>query len=231
MKDQNNTLTPRFFVFIALGLGVLLSVFSIASGNNPIVSPDLKTYSEKLIQNQVPGDQLAEWLIEGKRDFLVVGFRSQSACKDQRKVTKVLKCYDVIKLESSQWIRKQFKNLRMPMIVYGNETEDGIQAASLLAYHGYKTRVLNGGFNQFEKEFLQPEFADIDTVDATDAQIKQLAVYRYFTGDDPIVKTPGQKWTIVMADSDNEEEEEGGEEGDEDYDDNEEEEEEEEEGC
>jgi len=243
MKEQQKTSPPRFFLYIALGIGIVLSAFSIASGNNPIIQPDLSTYTDKLIQNQVPADQLSEWIIDGKQDFRVAGFRSKSECKEQKKVTKVLKCHNAEKLESPYWIRKQFKNLNMPLIVYGNNSEDGVQAASILAYHGYNARVLKGGFNDFEKRFLQPEFGEIDTVDANDDQLKKLSVYRYFTGDDQMVKTPGQKWVVAMADSDTEEEEEGEEEGEdedddededdeeEDDDDDEEEEEEEEEGC
>ncbi|MCP4754977.1 MAG: hypothetical protein GY866_29215 [Proteobacteria bacterium] len=226
MNDQQNVSIPRFFVIIALGLGILMSAFGIVSGNNPIVEPDLDQYSEDLIQNQVSGEELAKWVIKGNRNFLVAGFRTKAECKEQKKVSNVFKCHDVDKLSDNRWVRKHFKNLDLPLIVYGTGSEDGLKAAALLAHLGYSARLLEGGFNGFENNILPSEIADIDPADADEQQLNQLAVYRYFTGNDPHVKRPGQKWAMAGSDAEDEEVEEDVSEEDE-----EEDEEEEEEGC
>ncbi len=235
MKAQQKPTIPRFFIVTALGLGLLLSVFGMTNGNKPILEPDFTKYSADLLQNQITGEKLAEWIIQGKQDFVIAGFRTHTECKEQMETTPVFKCYDVENLQDTRWIRKRFKNFNMPMIVYGSQSEDGLQAAAFLAHLGYKVRHLAGGFEGFEDRFLQPAAADGDLAETDEVQRRQLAFYRYFTGDDPLVKQPGQKWTMAMVDVEGdeiEEEEEGEEEGEsEDEDEEEEEEEEEEEGC
>jgi hypothetical protein len=239
MKDQKKASIPFFFIIGAMGLGIMLSLFGIASGDNPIIKPDLKAYSESLQQNQVSGEQLVEWVVQGKRDFIVAGFGTANECNQQKKITKEFKCYDVQNLDDARWIRKRFKNFSMPLIIYGNSSDEGLQAAARLAHYGYNTRVLEGGFADFNSQYLQPDYAGMDIYELDEEQLQQLSIYRYFTGDDPLVKTPGQKWVIAMADTSGdmlEEEEEGYEEGgeDEEFEDDEEfeeEEEEEEEGC
>lgn len=204
MKNQQKVPIPRVFIFVALGLGILLFVFGIIGGNNPIIHPDLTIYAETLLQNQVSGKQLAEWTIKGKQNFVVAGFRTKAECEEQQKITSVFSCYDIKKLEDSRWIRNQFENINMPLIVYGNQSEDGLRAAALLTHLKYNVRLLEGGFNAFEKRFLQQESATINVDETNETQIQRLAVYRYFTGNDPMVKLPGQKLSVSKTDSENE---------------------------
>ncbi len=216
MKDQNKIRIPKFFLAGAMGLGIILFLFGIAAGNNPIVTPDLESYNESLRRNPVSVEQLVEWKLQGKRDFRVVGFRSAAECKEQRKLTDEFKCYDAEDLNDASRIRRRFKNLSMPLVVFGNDTAESLSAAARLTHYGYKARILDGGFAEFESRYLQSDFIDMDIYELDEDQMQQLSVYRYLTGSDPLLKIPGQSWAVAMADASGdmvEEEVEGYEEG------------------
>ncbi len=125
----------------------------------------------------------------------------------------------------------------MPLIVYGSETSDGLETAARLMHFGYNVRFLEGGFNNFADQILNPDLKTIDMAEADYQQLEQLALFRFFSGDDPMLKQKGQKWEMASADITTEEEEEGVELGESEEEDEEEEEEdededeEEEEGC
>jgi len=226
MQPEKNNKMPRFFIIISAALGLLLAAFSIASGSNPLIQPDWASIQQQLKTNPVSSEQLAGWMVEGKRDFRVAGFRSTDECKDQKKMSTTFKCYDSQKIKDSFWVRKTFKNMNMPLIVFGNQTEDSLSAAAQLKHLGYDVRYLEEGFNGFSSRFLNPN----QEIAQNDSSI------RYITGNDPLVKVKGQQWMMAKADNMMEEEAEGvelGEDDEEEEDDyeDEDEDEEEEEGC
>ncbi len=220
MQTKNDTSIPRLFIIISVVFGLLLAAFGIASGSNPLVQPDMATYKKQLQQNPVKAEQLADWMVEGKRDFRVAGFRSVEECKRQKQVTRKFKCYDN-NINDRRWVRKTFKNINMPLVIYGGDTAEGLAAAAQLKHLGYDVQYLEEGFNGFSSQFLNKEMNG----DETDA------ISRFFAGNDPLIKKKGQKWVVASADDMIEEEEEGVELGDEEEEEDEEEDEEEEEGC
>ncbi|NQU64639.1 MAG: hypothetical protein HQ517_10205 [SAR324 cluster bacterium] len=232
MKTEQNHAIPRIFIIVTVSIGLLLSAFSLASGNNPLIQPDLSTYQEQLQKNPVTADQLASWMVEGRRDFQLIGFLDKDKCAEQKKTTTLLNCYDVEKSTDLDWIRKKFRNIEMPIIVYGGQSQDGLVAAANLKHFGYTVRYLAGGFDRFANQHLNPDLKDIDLANADRRQLEKLSVLRFFTGDDPLVKKKGQKWMMASADGTAEIEEEEVELGeDQDEGEGEGEDEEEEEGC
>ncbi len=222
MQTENNNKMPRLFIIVSAAIGLLLAAFSIASGSNPLIQPDWASIQQQLKTNPVSSEQLAGWIVEGKRDFRVAGFRTVDECKDQKKMLTKFKCYDSQKIKDRFWVRKTFKNIKMPLIVFGNHTEDSLSAATQLKHMGYDVRYLEEGFNGFSNQFLNPD----QEVAENDSSI------RYLTGNDPLVKKKGQQWMMAKADNMMEEEDEEVELGeDEEDDEDEDEDEEEEEGC
>ncbi|MBU2643968.1 hypothetical protein KKI24_04620 [bacterium] len=219
MQTKANIAIPRMFIIVSVALGLLLAAFSIASGSNPLVQPDLTVYQQQLQRNPVTSEQLAGWMAEGKRDFEVAGFLDAQACTDQKKMIHLLKCYDRSNLGDVAWIRKTFDNLQMPVIVYGSQSDDGLEAAAQLRHYGYDVRYLDGGFNGFAANILNPGLSGDDQ--AVQPEIKAMAYF--LAGNDPLLKKKGQKWLLAGVKNIVEEEEEEVELG--------EDEEEEEEGC
>jgi hypothetical protein len=149
MKTEEKITIPRVFIIVTVAIGLLLSAFSIASGNNPLINPDLTVYQQQLQNDPVTAEQLANSMIEGKRNFLLAGFRDADDCSVQKKITKLLKCHNREKLNDTRWIRKTFKNINMPLIVYGSQTNDGLKSAAQLMHFGYDVSYLEGGFDGF----------------------------------------------------------------------------------
>lgn len=206
MKTKEDHSIPRFFVISIVALGLLLSAFSIASGNNPLLKRDTAVYKQNLQNSTVTVDQLANWMVEGKRDFILAGFREKDECTAQKKITPLFNCHDIQNLKDREWIRKTYRSIDMPIIVYGSQTADGLEAAAQLVYLGYNVRLLEGGFNHFADQILNPDLKDIDVADADSQELEKLAVLYFFTGDDPILKEKGQKRLMARADGSTEEE-------------------------
>ncbi|MFH2132953.1 MAG: rhodanese-like domain-containing protein [bacterium] len=204
MQTKANTAMPRMFIIVSVALGLLLAAFSIASGSNPLVQPDLTVYQQQLQSNPVTSEQLAGWMAEGKRDFEVAGFLDTEACADQKKMIRLLKCYDKANLGDAAWIRKTFDNLQMPIIVYGSQSDDGLEAAAQLRHYGYDVRYLDGGFNGFAAKILNPGLSGDDQ--GVQPEVKAMA--QFLAGNDPLLKRKGQKYLLAGAKNTVEEEEE-----------------------
>ena len=170
----------RFGITIgSLFLGALLAVFSFLSGNKPIIEADLRNSKEYVWENKIYVDDLADWLVKGKRDFLLIGFREQKDCILQREKTRFFSCYPIDQYKNIAWLRKKFPNLLFPMVVYGQNSEVSFDIAVQLRYYGFNYRMLDGGFNLFDKTYLQPA----RLIDRNNENlVKQAKLYEFFTG-------------------------------------------------
>ncbi len=167
-------------------LGTILLAFALISGNDTVVPPDLRASEEFVVNHKISNETLTKWILEGKRNFSLVGFRSESECLLQSGVTRHLKCYDIEKIDDLFWIRKQFPHLKMPMVVYGSNGRKSFYAAVRMRYYGYDARMLVDGFEGYFSEYLAPPIRpnrrEADQAADSDRKYgRRLAVYRYLT--------------------------------------------------
>lgn len=214
MNDKLTSI-PKTFVVTLVGLAVLVFAFAIVKGNQPIFSPDLSEYVADLEGELVTSEWLADSIIKGDSMYRAVSLRTETECAEQVEVTSFFQCLDQANLNDSYWVRKEFRSINEPLLIMGSDTEDGLNSAANLKYWGYNDiKVLAGGFNNFALSYLQPEFAEINVAEADRDELKQLAAFRYFTGNDPLVKRKGETWAMAMGnESYDEQEVEGSEEG------------------
>ncbi|MBT4527472.1 MAG: hypothetical protein HOC24_13050 [Deltaproteobacteria bacterium] len=170
----------RFAITVgSLLLGILLALLSFLSGNKPIIEADLRASKDYIWENKIYVDDLASWLVKGKRDFLLIGFRNQKDCILQQEKTRFFSCYPIENYKDISWLRKKYPNLLIPMVVYGQNTDESFDIAVQLRYYGYNTRMLEGGFNRFDSEYLQAS----KLIDKTNNNtIKRMRLYEFFTG-------------------------------------------------
>ena len=92
----------RFAITVgSLLLGILLALLSFLSGNKPIIEADLRASKDYIWENKIYVDDLASWLVKGKRDFLLIGFRNQKDCILQQEKTRFFSCYPIENYKTS----------------------------------------------------------------------------------------------------------------------------------
>lgn len=203
--EQKKVKIPKPFIFGSLVLALVVFVFAIANGNQPILSPDLDKVADELRDEMVSSEWLASSLLKGDAIFRTISLRSDSECVEQLRVTKAFDCFDKSMLDDAKKVRGEFRDVNEPLVIMGTDTDDGLRSAAGLKHWGYKDiKVLEGGFGDFELEYLMPEYADVDIAEADTDELQQLAIFRYFTGNDPLVKRKGETWAMAMGDSEEE---------------------------
>ena len=170
----------------SLFLGTVLLLFSLISGNNTVIPPDFRASEEYVNNHKISNATLTQWIVEGKRNFFLVGFRSESECLLQSGITRHFRCYDMDKINDLFWIRRQFPHLKAPMVVYGSDAQKSFQAAVRMHYYGYDARMLVNGFEGYYHEYLIPPIrknsGGTDQAAVSDPQTGYRSViYRYLT--------------------------------------------------
>jgi rhodanese-related sulfurtransferase len=130
-------------------------------------------------QDQVGADELADWIIKGKRDFVLLDIRPQSD-------------FTAAHIESAQSTPLTYlvepKTLsRLPkdrkLILYSNGNRKASQAAAMLRLAGFDAYSLLGGYEFWTQRLLRPTLP----ANAGDDEIlkyqKQQAVACYFSGN------------------------------------------------
>lgn len=180
---QDKMARSIFSTLVAV-FGVLLLIFGIALGNSNMSSPNLEKYKQPVWESRVNAGDLADWIIQGRRTFHLIAFRANEDVqyKGQIKTSNVL---DPKKLDDLSWLRSRFPDVTVPMIVYGEDNEESIMIASKMRYYGYNARMLEGGFNAFFDDYLQPiYFPQNASPEMRKKLLKAEARYRYFSGKD-----------------------------------------------
>lgn len=128
-------------------------------------------------EDRISPERLADWVIQDKRDFVVVDIRSSKDFDqghiDHAHHLPVSRLLDANGLTGIPSDRK--------IIVYSNGTENGAKASVLLRLLGREALVLQGGYNAWQRQILNP---DLETADEETLTIeKRRAMSCHFAGD------------------------------------------------
>ncbi len=176
----------RFAVSVIAILGAMLLGFTgMIFGNKPIVKPDLRDIRIQVWQDRVKNEDLIQWIIVGKRTFIITGFRTLEDIQKKGRI-KTSDCVEKKNLQDIKWLRSRFPNLQIPMIVYGENAQDSLEVATLLRYYGYDAKMLEGGYDKFVQDVLKPVKipAGVSPEKRKELELKQ-AYYKYFSNKDP----------------------------------------------
>jgi rhodanese-related sulfurtransferase len=128
--------------------------------------------------DRVTADELARWIIQDKRDFVLVDIRSaDDYAKGHIKDAINVSLPELVSPEKLKTLSKDRK-----VIVYSQGSETAAQATVLLRLAGLDANLLLGGYNFWAKRILDPavppSMADDEYPDAA----VQQAIACYFVG-------------------------------------------------
>ena len=168
----------------SLAIG-LVSVTLAACGNggqDPFANPGegFQQVARAVIhgQDHVTAEELADWLIKDRKDFVLVDIRPQSD-------------YETGHIESA--INLPLTYLVEPgalsdlpsdrlLVLYSNGTRKSAQAIVLLRLAGIEASTLLGGYNAWEERVLYPELTASTDDEVLEAR-KRQAIACYFAGN------------------------------------------------
>ena len=172
----------------ALGHSLIIGLVSVTlaacgrGGQDPVTEfgESFQQVTRAIIhgQDQVSVEELADWLIKDKQDFVLVDVRPQSA-------------YEAGHIESA--INLPLTYLAEPgvlrdlpsdrlVVLYSNGTRKAAQAIVLARLAGIDAATLLGGYNAWQDRVLHPELTATTDDEVLDAR-KRQAIACYFAGN------------------------------------------------
>lgn len=175
-----------------LPLWLLAGLLVTACGDNDRLSQQQVRSFQQVAQivarqdDRVPVDDLARWLIEGRKDFVLVDVRPAADYeKGHIEGAENLLVTELVtpdKLEGLPTDRK--------VIVYSQGSEVAGQAVVLLRLAGYDASLLLGGYNFWARHVLNPDISPTLADGEYPAVPEQQAIACYFIGGDKTAQAP-----------------------------------------
>ncbi|HSN52873.1 MAG TPA: rhodanese-like domain-containing protein [Woeseiaceae bacterium] len=130
-------------------------------------------------EDRVSVEQLAEWLIEERKDFVLIDVRSQ----DEYAKAKIRDAQNIplAELVASETIATLPGDRKV--VVYSNGSENAAKAVTMLRLAGLDAHLVTGGFNAWHERILNPDIP-ADELDGESPQVSAQRAYScYFVGD------------------------------------------------
>lgn len=166
-------------IVIALVLGVL--ILFLPAQDNSGYKFDPESLSKEIAQSsdQIDPGSLSEWLIEGRRDFMLVDIRSEKEFADG-----AIKGAENIPLDTLL-LRDTIESLPTEklIVLYSNGSSHAAQAWLVLKSAGFDSYTLEGGYNYWNKYIMNPEAPKPDAPDDEILRYRtRIAVKNHFGG-------------------------------------------------
>jgi len=160
---------------------VLLLAGLAACSNDPGNTATLVEVAQAAARqsDRVQVEQLAEWLIEDRQDFVLIDVRPASDFDSgQIGDARNLPIAELVTDASMASLPTDRK-----IVVYSNGSENGAKAATLLRIAGFNAHVLSGGYNAWHARILNPDIP-AEELDGESLQVSAQRAYAcYFVGD------------------------------------------------
>lgn len=154
-----------------------------ACGQPPEVGPGVTftdvAQSAARAEDRVSVEQLAEWLIEERKDFVLIDVRSQDEYL-QGKIHEAqnLPLAELVMSETIATLPTDRK-----VIVYSNGSENAAKASTMLRLAGIDAHLVTGGYNAWHQRILNPDIP-AEELDGESPQVSAQRAYScYFVGD------------------------------------------------
>jgi rhodanese-related sulfurtransferase len=129
--------------------------------------------------DRVSVEALASWIIEDRRDFILVDVRSDADFGKGR--IGEAKNIPVAQIVSTSTLADLPSDRKI--VIYSNGSENAAKAATLLRVAGFDAHVLTGGFNAWQKRILNPDIPAEEFDGESLQAIEQRAYACYFVGN------------------------------------------------
>ena len=171
-------------VWNSLMIGFALSMLAACGANNnqglEFQSKAFTPVTQSIVrkEDRITAEDLAHWIIEEKKNFLLVDIRSQDDF--ERGHIDTTRHIPIVELFTHQTLEQLPTDRKI--IVYSNGSEDAAKATAMLRLLGYSAYLLLGGYNHWSKHILNPELAKIPDEEILEME-KRRAIACYFTGN------------------------------------------------
>ena len=130
-------------------------------------------------EDRVSVEQLAEWLIEERQDFVLIDVRSQQEyAKGSIREARNVPLAELVADETIAGLPADRK-----VVVYSNGSENAAKAATLLRLAGLDAHLVTGGYNAWHERILNPDIP-AEELDGENPQVSAQRAYAcYFVGD------------------------------------------------
>jgi rhodanese-related sulfurtransferase len=130
-------------------------------------------------EDRVSVEQLAEWLIEERKDFVLIDVRSQ----DEYAQGKIHEAQNIplAEIASSETIATLPTDRKV--VVYSNGSENAAKASTMLRLAGLDAHMVTGGYNAWHQRILNPDIS-AEELDGESLKVSAQRAYAcYFVGD------------------------------------------------
>jgi rhodanese-related sulfurtransferase len=130
-------------------------------------------------EDRVSVEQLAEWLIEERKDFVLIDVRPQDEyAKASIPEARNIPLAELVASESIAGLPGDRK-----VVVYSNGSENAAKAATMLRLAGLDAHLVTGGYNAWHERVLNPDIP-AEELDGESPQVSAQRAYAcYFVGD------------------------------------------------
>jgi len=130
-------------------------------------------------EDRVSVEQLAEWLIEERKDFVLIDVRSQ----DDYAKGRIHEARNVPLVELVTGETLSSLPVDRKVVVYSNGSENAAKAATMLRLAGLDAHLVTGGYNAWHERILNPDIP-AEELDGENLQVSAQRAYAcYFVGD------------------------------------------------
>ena len=130
-------------------------------------------------EDRVSVEQLAEWLIEEREDFVLIDVRS----RDEYAKAKIHDAENIPLAELVAGETIAGLPVDRKLVVYSNGSENAAKAATMLRLAGLDAHLVTGGYNAWHERILNPDIP-AEELDGESPQVSAQRAYScYFVGD------------------------------------------------
>lgn len=167
-------------VLVALVMAIVILFLPGQDSKKYRFDPQTIARSIEESEDQIDPKTVSEWIIEGRRDFMLIDIRGPEAFKQGH-----IKGAENIPL--SQLLQRDSLD-ELPedklMVIYSNGSSHAAQAWLVMKTAGFDSYMLEGGFNYWNRVIMNPKVPAGEVSDDEILRYKtQLAVKGYFSGD------------------------------------------------
>jgi rhodanese-related sulfurtransferase len=171
-------------VLVALVLAIVILFLPGQDSKKYRFDPQTIAGSIEESEDQIDPKTVSEWIIEGRRDFMLIDIRDSEAFEQGH-----IKGAENIPM--SQLLQKDTLD-ELPedklMVIYSNGSSHAAQVWLVMKTAGFDSYMLEGGFNYWNRVIMNPKVPVGEVSDDEILRYKtQLAVKSYFGGDAAVV--------------------------------------------
>ena len=156
------------------------SLLACGQSSAPVVSQSLVDVAQSAARrdDRVDVEELAEWLIEARKDFHLIDVRSREDYEDGR-------IADAENIPLAQLVSDATLS-QLPtdrkIVLYSNGSENAAKASVMLRLAGFDAHLVTGGYNAWHQRILNPEIS-AEELDGESPQVSAQRAYScYFVG-------------------------------------------------